>query len=254
MQVWWTHWNNLSLQGRPCLNRAGHETTKSPPVRLGGRRRTPTLVKDKTASCCFLTIYLDSVCWQSSFPLRYIANKKVFHTEGFQGMEHFEGVAYRHEEDMLCIENDECSKISPGLFCKWDSQTKYLLSPFKSYIIVCCGLSLSLRFDDKFQKMKSLLFPAGCSANVARAQSGYGAASLESARSLKDANPEGLILNDDSDPHWGFGPYWGNTVIVFIENDLMMLGGALVVVVVTVWGVWSVGCVEKSKNARNLVG
>ena len=40
------------------------------------------------------------------------------YTEGFQGMEHFEGVAYRHEEDMLCIENDECSKISPGLFCK----------------------------------------------------------------------------------------------------------------------------------------
>ena len=82
------------------------------------KRRTPTLAKDKTASCCFLTIYLDSVCWQSSFPLRYIALQGVFHTEGFQGMEHFEGVAYRHEEDMLCIENDECSKISPGLFCK----------------------------------------------------------------------------------------------------------------------------------------
>ena len=44
------------------------------------------------------------------------------------------------------------------------------------------------------------LFAAGYSANVARAQSGYGAASLESARSLKDANPEGLILNDDSYP------------------------------------------------------
>ena len=45
------------------------------------------------------------------------------------------------------------------------------------------------------------LFAAGCSANVARAQSGFGGASLESARSLKDANPEGLILNDDSDAH-----------------------------------------------------
>ena len=51
--------------------------------------------------------------------------------------------------------------------------------------------------------MKSLLFPAGCSANVARAQSGFGGASLESARSLKDANPKGLIFNDNDDsyPH-----------------------------------------------------
>jgi len=34
-----------------------------------------------------------------------------------EGMEHFEGVAYRHEEDMLCVENDECSKINSRLFC-----------------------------------------------------------------------------------------------------------------------------------------
>ena len=50
-------------------------------------------------------------------------------------------------------------------------------------------------------KKNEVLFAAGCSANVARAQSGFGGASLESARSLKDVNPEGLILNDDSDPH-----------------------------------------------------
>ena len=35
-----------------------------------------------------------------------------------QGMEHFEGLAYRHEEEMLCLKTDECSKISSRLFCK----------------------------------------------------------------------------------------------------------------------------------------
>ena len=35
-----------------------------------------------------------------------------------QGMEHFEGLAYRHEEEMLCMKTDECSKISSRLFCK----------------------------------------------------------------------------------------------------------------------------------------